>query len=134
MTNHHIKKDIKVLVVDDATGSRKMLIKRLRDLGLEKFTEASDGLDALQQLEKLNGSIDLIISDVNMPNMNGVELLRSVRSKENTKRIPFVIISAEVEKKVMLESMSLGVNNYIIKPFENDDLVEKLEQIESLHT
>ncbi len=118
---------IKVLIVDDMTTMRKLTKKSLMNMGFSVFVEASDGQDAWG---KLNENVDtgLVISDWNMPKCTGLELLKRVRSDSRFKKLPFVLLTAEGEQSQVAQAISVGVDNYILKPFTHDNFVEKLEQ------
>jgi two-component system, chemotaxis family, chemotaxis protein CheY len=122
-----IDKKIPILVVDDFATMRKIVKKALRDLGFENVVEAEDGQIALQKLQ--TGEFKFIISDWNMPNMMGIDLLKAVRADEKTKKVPFLMITAEAQKENILEAAKAGVSNYIIKPFTPESLQQKIEQI-----
>ncbi len=118
---------IKVLVVDDFATMRRIVKNLLKQLGFEKVDEAEDGLKALQKL-KAEG-FDLVISDWNMPNMTGIELLQAVRSDPKLKTLPFLMVTAEADKENVLLAIKMGVSNYVVKPFTADVLQEKLKKI-----
>jgi two-component system chemotaxis response regulator CheY len=116
----------KVLVVDDMLTMRKIIKKALTAIGFEDVTEVKDGQEAIDALEL--ESYELVISDWNMPNVNGIELLQMMRSKDNLKLIPFVLLTAESDGWQVSAVIEKGVDNYIVKPFTRDILKEKLEQ------
>jgi two-component system, chemotaxis family, chemotaxis protein CheY len=118
---------MKILVVDDFTTMRRIVKNLLKQLGFENIEEADDGQQAFLKLkeEKYN----FIISDWNMPNMTGIELLQNVRSDLELKGLPFLMVTAESEKEKVIEAIKSGVNNYIIKPFTAEILKEKMEKI-----
>lgn len=117
----------KVLVVDDMSTMRKLVTKACNTMGLENITEAEDGAVAWQKIQT-EGDYNLIISDWNMPNCTGIELLKRVRMDAQFKKLPFVLLTAETEAKQITEAIQAGVSNYIIKPFTPESLKEKLEQ------
>jgi two-component system chemotaxis response regulator CheY len=120
--------NIKVLVVDDFPTMRRIVKNLLKQLGFENIDEAEDGIQALNKLK--SGEYGLVISDWNMPNMEGIELLRNVRqSPEPLKSIPFLMVTAEAEKEKVIEAIKSGVDNYIVKPFTAELLTEKLSKI-----
>jgi two-component system chemotaxis response regulator CheY len=122
-----LDKNMPVLVVDDFNTMRKIVRNGLKQIGFTNITEAEDGVKAL---EKLNaGEFKLIVSDWNMPNMMGIDLLKAVRTEEKLKDIPFLMITAEGKKENVLEAAKAGVSNYIVKPFTAEALQEKLEAI-----
>ncbi|NVM56874.1 MAG: response regulator [Desulfobacterales bacterium] len=116
-----------ILLVDDFATMRRILKNVLKQIGFTKVVEADDGTTALGALRK--GKIDLIISDWNMPKMSGVELLKTIRSDESLKDIPFLMVTAEAQKSSVLEAVQAGVNHYIVKPFTADTVMERLQQI-----
>lgn len=106
---------IKVLVVDDFPTMRRIVKNLLKQLGFENIDEADDGVNALAKLK--NGGFGLVVSDWNMPNMEGIDLLRAVRQEPSVKDIPFLMVTAEAEKEKVIEAIKAGVDNYIVKPF-----------------
>ncbi len=120
-------KNLTVLIVDDFITMRRIVRKILRDLDFEDIIEAEDGSAAMEVLQKT--SVDLIVSDWNMPKMTGLELLRQVRSTENLKDIPFLMLTAEAQKENIVEAIKAKVSNYIVKPFTAAGLQEKLAKI-----
>jgi len=119
--------NIKILIVDDFSTMRKIIRNILTQLGFKNILEADDGTTALEILKK--EKVDLIISDWNMPKMSGLELLKAVRSDENLKDVPFVMVTAEAQKENILEAIKYKVNQYIVKPFTPETLKEKLEKV-----
>ena len=119
--------NIKILVVDDFKTMRKIIKNILTQLGFKNIIEADDGTTALELLKKQK--VDLIISDWNMPKMNGLELLKTVRSDDNLKDIRFIMVTAEAQKENVIEAIKHGVNQYVVKPFTPKTLKEKLEKI-----
>jgi two-component system chemotaxis response regulator CheY len=122
-----IDPNIKILIVDDFSTMRKIIRNILTQLGFKNILEADDGTTALEILKK--EKVDLIISDWNMPKMSGLELLKAVRSDENLKDIPFVMVTAEAQKENILEAIKYKVNQYIVKPFTPETLKEKIEKV-----
>ena len=118
---------MKVLVVDDFATMRRILKNVLRQIGFTKIIEADDGSTALAVLK--NDNVDLILSDWNMPKLSGLELLKSIRSDESMKDLPFLMVTAEGQKDSVIRAVQAGVSNYIVKPFTADTIKEKLEQI-----
>ena len=118
---------ITILVVDDFSTMRKIIKNNLKQLGFSNIIEAEDGQLALEELKK--NKVDLIISDWNMPNINGLELLKAVRGDEGLKQIPFVMVTAEGQKDNVMEAAKAGVSNYIVKPFTPDTFEEKLKKV-----
>ncbi len=116
---------IKVLVVDDFATMRRIVKGVLRQLGFENIVEAEDGSIALDTLKK--EEIGLIVSDWNMPNMNGLDLLKAVKGDDGLKGIPFIMVTAEGLKENVLEAVKVGVTNYIVKPFTPEAFSEKIQ-------
>jgi two-component system, chemotaxis family, chemotaxis protein CheY len=123
----HISRDMKILVVDDFSTMRRIVKNILQQLGFANIQEAEDGRVALQKLHA--DKYDFIISDWNMPNMMGIDLLRAVRSEEQLKSIPFLMVTAESQKENVIQAVQAGVSNYIVKPFTADLLETKLSLI-----
>jgi two-component system chemotaxis response regulator CheY len=116
-----------ILIVDDFKTMRRIVRQALKQVGFESIDEAEDGKQALAMLQQ--GTYQLIISDWNMPNMMGIDLLRAVRADTRLRSIPFLMLTAESQKENVLEAAKAGVSNYIVKPFTQDQLEEKLDQI-----
>lgn len=117
----------KVLIADDMMTMRKIVRKSLTALGFAVIEEAEDGQKAWAKLNEVT-DVGLIISDWNMPNCTGLELLKRVRSDSRFKGVPFVLLTAEGEASQVSEALAAGVDNYILKPFTQDSLTQKLEQ------
>jgi two-component system chemotaxis response regulator CheY len=118
---------IKVLVVDDFATMRRIVKGVLRQLGFSNIIEAEDGNAALNELKK--EKIGLIVSDWNMPNMTGLDLLKAVRGDGNLKSIPFIMVTAEGQKENVIEAVKAGVTNYVVKPFTPETFGEKLQKV-----
>lgn len=121
--------NMKILVVDDFSTMRRIIKNLLRDLGFNNTSEADDGLTALPMLKA--GGFDLLVTDWNMPGMQGIDLLKAVRADEDEtlKNIPVLMVTAEQKKEQIVEAAQAGVNGYIVKPFTALILKEKLEKI-----
>lgn len=120
-----------VLVVDDMLTMRKLVMKSLKDMGFTSFVEASDGAIAWQHLTSIENKIGLIISDWNMPNCSGLDLLKRVRNNDKFKKTPFFLVTAESEKEQVIEALRSGVSGYLIKPFDTKVLKEKIIESQS---
>lgn len=118
---------IKVLVVDDFATMRRIVKGVLKQLGYSKIVEAQDGSDALDMLKK--EKVGLIVSDWNMPNMTGLDLLKAVRGDDSLKGIPFVMVTAEGMKENVVEAVKAGVSNYVVKPFTPETFSEKIASV-----
>jgi two-component system chemotaxis response regulator CheY len=122
-----IDKSINVLVVDDIATMRGIVKGVLKQIGFTNVIEAENGCLALKELKKED--VGLIVSDWNMPNMTGLELLKAVRGDEKLKSIPFIMVTADGHKENVVEAVKCGVNNYLVKPFTSETFGEKLEKI-----
>lgn len=122
--------NMKILTVDDFSTMRRIIRNMLRQLGYTNIYEAEDGVAALDLLQR--EKVDFVISDWNMPNMSGLELLKAIRANENLKAIPVLMVTAEALKDNVVEAVKAGVNSYVVKPFTAETLKEKIDTI--LHT
>ena len=118
---------LKILTVDDFSTMRRIIRNILRQLGYPNITEADDGAAALAVLQQQE--IDFVISDWNMPNMTGLELLRAIRADEKLHKVPVLLVTAEALKENVVEAVKAGVNGYIVKPFTAETLKEKIDAI-----
>ncbi len=116
-----------ILVVDDFFTMRRIIKNILKEIGYLNVFDADDGTSAVETLKK--EKIDFIISDWNMPKMPGIELLKTVRSTEEWKDIPFLMLTAEGQQNNVLEAVKNKVNGYVIKPFTPKTLMEKIEKV-----
>lgn len=124
------------LVIDDSSTIRLILKNTLIKLGFNDITEAADGqigLTALEESFKNNKPIECIISDWNMPNMMGIDLLKIVRKTPQYKHLPFMLVTAENESKQVTETAMNGVSNYVVKPFTDKDIQTKLLAVYNRH-
>jgi two-component system chemotaxis response regulator CheY len=121
--------DTKVLIVDDMMTMRKLVGKACKNLGLINLVEAADGQLAWQVLNDPESKIQLVISDWNMPNCSGLELLKRVRKDSRFKSLPFMLLTAESEESQVKEAIMAGVDNYITKPFTAEILGQKLQAV-----
>ena len=122
-----VNKNLKILIVDDFATMRKVIRNLLKQGGFENVAEAEDGAAALKVLK--SQPFDFVISDWNMPNMSGLELLKAVRADEELKGLPFLMVTAEALKDNVVAAVKAGVSNYIVKPFTAEVLNEKIEKI-----
>jgi len=118
---------IKILVVDDFSTMRRIVKNILKQIGYTEVDEAEDGNGALAKLRQ--DKYDLIVSDWNMPNMTGLDLLKAIRADGALNGIPVLMVTAEAKKENVVEAIKAGVNNYIVKPFTAEVLREKIEKI-----
>lgn len=118
---------MKVLVVDDFATMRRIVKNVLRQIGFTNISEADDGKAALKVLKE--EKFDLILCDWNMPEMSGLEVLKQMKSDDELKKIPFVMVTAEAQKDHIIEAVKAGVNSYIVKPFTAETIGEKLKKL-----
>lgn len=118
---------MKFLVVDDFSTMRRIIKNLLRDIGYDEVVEAEDGRQAINLLK--SGGIDFVITDWNMPNMTGIELLKEIRQKVGFNELPVLMVTAESRKEQIIEAAQAGVNGYIVKPFTATTLKEKVDKI-----
>jgi two-component system, chemotaxis family, chemotaxis protein CheY len=115
------------LIVDDFSTMRRIVRNLLKEIGYPNAEEAEDGIAALQLLK--NGKFDFVVSDINMPNLDGFGLLKSIRSDEALKGIPVLMVTAEAKKEDIINAAQGGANGYIVKPFTKATLEEKVTKI-----
>ncbi len=120
-------KSMKILVVDDFSTMRRIIKNLLRELGFSNTVEADDGDSALPLLKA--GDIDFLITDWNMPNMPGIELLKHVRADPATRELPVLMVTAEASREQIVQAAEAGVNGYVIKPFTAQTLEQKINKI-----
>lgn len=118
---------MRFLVVDDFATMRRVVRNLLKEIGHANVEEAEDGQAALTKLR--GGGFDFVVSDINMPNMNGLQLLSSIRSDDALKDIPVLMVSAEARKEDILFAARTGASGYIVKPFTKATLEDKLRKI-----
>jgi two-component system chemotaxis response regulator CheY len=118
---------MKILIVDDFSTMRRIIKNLLRDLGFNNTFEADDGATALPMLK--NGNFEFVVTDWNMPIMQGIQLLKEIRKDPSLKHLPVLMVTAEAKREQIIEAAQSGVNGYIIKPFTANTLQEKLEKI-----
>lgn len=119
----------RVLIVDDMSTMRKIVKKICTEIGFTDITEAADGNQAWEAITNAPAPIGLIISDWNMPNCTGLELLKRIRADHRYKKTPFLLVTAEAEQAQVMEAIKAGVDQYVVKPFTRDDLVKKLGMV-----
>jgi len=118
---------MKILVVDDFATMRRIVKNILKQIGFENIEEAEDGEQAYTKLK--SGSFKFVVSDWNMPNLDGLGLLKKVRSDPDLKNLPVLMVTAEAEKEKVVEAIKAGVSNYVVKPFTAEVLKEKMDKI-----
>jgi two-component system chemotaxis response regulator CheY len=114
----------KVLVVDDSGVMRKIIIRALNACGVKDVVEAGDGVEGLECFGQ--HAFDLVMTDWNMPNKNGLELIQGIRATGS--EVPIIMITTEAEKKAVLQAIQAGVTDYMTKPFETETLLSKIDK------
>lgn len=120
-------KKLKILAVDDSPTMRRIIVNSLLSIGYENISEAASGEEALDIIE--NEDINFVVTDWNMPQMDGLSLVNEIRSSEKHKEIPILMITIHSLKEDIVEALKAGVNNYIVKPFTPDILNDKINTI-----
>jgi two-component system chemotaxis response regulator CheY len=118
---------MKILIVDDFSTMRRIIKNLLRDLGYNNTQEADDGSTALPMLQR--GDFDFVVTDWNMPGMQGIDLLRAIRADDSLKHLPVLMVTAEAKREQIIAAAQAGVNGYVVKPFTAATLKEKLDKI-----
>ena len=118
---------MKILIVDDFSTMRRIIKNLLRDLGFSNTHEADDGATALPMLKA--GDFDFLVTDWNMPGMQGIDLLKAVRADAKLSSLPVLMVTAESKRDQIVEAAQAGVNGYIVKPFTAQTLKEKIDKI-----
>jgi two-component system chemotaxis response regulator CheY len=119
----------RILIVDDMMTMRKLVAKACKEIGFTDLTEANDGIQAWTLIGEAVPSFGLIISDWNMPNSTGLDLLKRLRSDSRFGKTPFILVTAEAEEHQIVEAAKAGVNQYLVKPFTTESLREKIEAV-----
>ena len=119
--------DLKILAVDDSPTMRRIIINTLKRAGYKEVVEATDGKDAIAKMKV--EEVNFVITDWNMPEMDGLTFVTKLRSMEEYKSIPILMVTTRSVKDDIVDALKAGVNNYIVKPFTPDTLKQKIEQI-----
>jgi two-component system chemotaxis response regulator CheY len=119
--------DLKFLIVDDFSTMRRIVRGLLKEMGCNNAEEAEDGVVALNMLKA--GKFDFVVSDINMPNMNGFELLAAIKKDDGLKHLPVLMVTAEARKEDIVRAAQEGAAGYIVKPFTKATLEEKVQKI-----
>ncbi len=122
-----LRDQLRVLVVDDMSTSRGLIIQALESMGIRQITYATDGPTALESIGK--APVHLVISDYNMPGMDGLHLLHALRSDARTKGVGFILITGRADKEIIDTGRKLGMNNFLKKPFAPNDLRACIEAV-----
>jgi two-component system chemotaxis response regulator CheY len=119
--------NMKFLVVDDFSTMRRIIRNLLKELGYTNVDEAEDGVTGLAKLR--GGGFEFVVSDWNMPNMTGIDMLRAIRADEQLKHLPVLMVTAEAKKENIIEAAQAGASGYVVKPFTAATLEEKINKI-----
>jgi two-component system chemotaxis response regulator CheY len=119
--------ELKFLIVDDFSTMRRIVLGLLKEMGCNNADEAEDGVVALAMLK--SARYDFVVSDINMPNMNGFDLLRAVKGDDSLKHLPVLMVTAEARKEDIVMAAQSGAAGYIVKPFTKATLEEKVQKI-----
>jgi len=122
-----LDKNMKILIVDDYSTMRRIIKNVLHEIGFDNTDEADDGKTALPMLQ--GGGYDFLITDWNMPGMQGIDLLKAVRANEKIAKLPVLLVTAEAKREQIVLAAEVGVNGYIVKPFTPETLKEKISKI-----
>ncbi len=120
-------KGMRILVVDDFSTMRRIIKNLLRELGYSNIVEADDGATALPILK--GGGIDFLVTDWNMPNMPGIDLLEAVRGDPELESLPVLMVTAEAKRNQIIEAGQAGIDGYIVKPFTAETLQKKIDRV-----
>jgi len=123
-----VNPNMKFLVVDDFSTMRRIVRNLLKELGFTNVQEAEDGVDALTKLRN-DDTFEFVVSDWNMPNMTGIDLLRNIRADAKLKHLPVLMVTAEAKRENIIEAAQAGASGYVVKPFTSATLHEKLDKI-----
>jgi two-component system chemotaxis response regulator CheY len=118
---------MRFLVVDDSSTMRRIIINTLNKLGYQDVVEAGNGREGIDKV--IEGPVDLVITDWNMPEMNGIEFIRALRTMEGKQRLPVLMVTTNAAKDDIVEALKAGVNSYVVKPFTPETMREKIEAV-----
>ncbi|MBK5928189.1 response regulator [Rhodobaculum claviforme] len=122
-----VRDNVHILIVDDMSTSRGLITQAMDELGITNYDTENDGTTALKRLAAR--PVHLVISDYNMPGMNGLELLAALRQTKPTARIGFILITGRADKELLAKGQSLGMNNYLAKPFTTAQMKTCIERV-----
>ena len=124
---NEINRGIAILIVDDSRSMRRIVMRFLENNGFYNITEAPDGIEALEVVRTT--AVDLIVSDLNMPRMDGLEFLKILKNDAKTRHIPFIMLTVEAIQKTMNKAVSLGVDSYIVKPVSEPVFIDEMIRV-----
>lgn len=122
-----LRDQLRIIVVDDMSTSRGLITQALEGFGIRQIESAADGPTALQKIAAW--PVHLVISDMNMPGMNGLQLLQSLRTSPKTQRVGFLLITGKADREIIETGKKLGMNNFLPKPFQPNDLRAAIEAV-----
>jgi len=122
-----VDKNISILIVDDFPTMRRIVRSLLKELGYTNVDEAEDGQEGLTKLK--TGDFEFVVSDWNMPNLDGLEMLKQIRADESLQHLPVLMVTAEAKKENIIAAAQAGASGYVVKPFTAATLEEKLNKI-----
>lgn len=122
-----LREQIRIMVVDDMSTSRGLITQALDEFGIRQVESTADGMSALQRIA--TWPVHLVISDMNMPGMNGLQLLHALRTGAKTRQVGFLLITGKADRQIIETGQKLGMNNFLAKPFQPRDLVNAIEAI-----
>jgi two-component system chemotaxis response regulator CheY len=128
-----VDKNMKILVVDDFSTMRRIIRNLLKELGFTNVEEAEDGVNGLSKLKGGGLPFQFVVSDWNMPNMTGIDMLRAIRADPALKHLPVLMVTAEAKKENIIEAAQAGASGYVVKPFTAATLEEKLNKVFEKH-
>ncbi|HCQ64537.1 MAG TPA: hypothetical protein DIU07_04870 [Rhodobacteraceae bacterium] len=122
-----LRDQLRIIVVDDMSTSRGLITQALDEVGIRQVESAADGMSALQRIA--TWPVHLVISDMNMPGMNGLQLLHALRTTPKTKQVGFLLITGKADRQTVETGKKLGMNNFLAKPFQPKDLIQAIEAV-----
>jgi two-component system chemotaxis response regulator CheY len=122
-----LRDQIRIMVVDDMSTSRGLITQALDSFGVQHVSTAADGIEAVRNLAR--SPVHMVISDYNMPNMNGLQLLHQLRQDAKTAQVGFILITGRAEQQIIDQGRKLGMNNFLQKPFETSSLRQCIETV-----
>lgn len=120
---------MKVLLIDDSSTMRKIQKRVLETMGITDIVEAGNGKEALEKLKENNNDFTFILCDINMPEMNGMETLKAIRTNPDTAKLPVIMCTSVAEKGQVMEAIKAGATNYLVKPFQPEELQNKINTV-----
>ncbi|WP_255664930.1 response regulator [Luteitalea sp. TBR-22] len=118
---------MRFLVVDDSSTMRRIIINTLNKIGYTDIVEAGNGREGIDRVSE--GPVDLVITDWNMPEMNGIEFIRALRTMDGKDKLPVLMVTTNAAKDDIVEALRAGVNNYVVKPFTPETIKEKIDAV-----